>query len=38
VIADRESIEGGWSTLYARNHQTVGEDPDLIFPGLRLVL
>ncbi|MFD8782922.1 transglycosylase family protein [Kitasatospora sp. NPDC059599] len=37
-IADRLRIPGGWPALYALNRSAVGEDPDLIQPGLVLDL
>jgi hypothetical protein len=33
AIAARNDVPGGWPALYAANHQTVGDDPDLILPG-----
>ncbi|MEV0277666.1 transglycosylase family protein [Streptomyces sp. NPDC050610] len=38
VIAEEHSVAGGWTSLYERNHGTVGSDPDLIFPGQKLDL
>ncbi|MDQ1006861.1 murein DD-endopeptidase MepM/ murein hydrolase activator NlpD [Streptomyces sp. V4I23] len=37
-IAQQERVRGGWQRLYAQNRAVVGDDPDLIFPGQRLVL
>jgi murein DD-endopeptidase MepM/ murein hydrolase activator NlpD len=37
-IADEEKAEGGWHQVYDDNRKVVGDDPDLIFPGQRLVL
>ncbi|MFI2369107.1 peptidoglycan DD-metalloendopeptidase family protein [Streptomyces sp. NPDC018833] len=37
-IAEKERVRGGWQRLYADNRAVVGDDPDLIFPGQRLVL
>ncbi|WP_422397050.1 transglycosylase family protein [Streptomyces gobiensis] len=37
-IATAHDIEGGWSTVYEANRETVGDDPDLIFPGQQLTL
>ncbi|RSS69863.1 transglycosylase family protein [Streptomyces sp. WAC06614] len=37
-IADRQHVEGGWQALYETNRTTVGDNPDLIFPGQRLTL
>ncbi|MET9110761.1 transglycosylase family protein [Streptomyces zhihengii] len=37
-IAERQGVDGGWQRLYEQNRRTVGDDPDLIFPGQRLVL
>jgi glycosyl transferase family 2/LysM domain-containing protein len=39
AIATRHRYPGGWPRLYAHNRRTVGQDPNLIFPGqiLRLV-
>ncbi|MFF8841780.1 transglycosylase family protein [Streptomyces sp. NPDC015127] len=37
-IAEQERVSGGWQRLYAQNRAVVGDDPDLIFPGQRLVL
>ncbi len=38
AIADSLGLEGGWPELYAENKETVGADPDLIFPGQSLEL
>ncbi|MFD5746431.1 transglycosylase family protein [Streptomyces sp. NPDC127033] len=37
-IAVEESVKGGWQRLYEENRQVIGSDPDLIFPGQKLVL
>lgn len=37
-IAERQQVDGGWQRLYQQNRATVGDDPNLIFPGQRLVL
>ncbi|MFI9101308.1 peptidoglycan DD-metalloendopeptidase family protein [Streptomyces fildesensis] len=37
-IADVHHVDGGWQKLYADNKQTVGGNPDLIFPGQTLAL
>jgi LysM repeat protein len=37
-IAARFNVRGGWQALYQRNRKVVGSNPDLIFPGQRLVL
>ncbi|MFF3749388.1 transglycosylase family protein [Streptomyces sp. NPDC002018] len=37
-IAVEESVKGGWQRLYEENRQLIGTDPDLIFPGQKLVL
>ncbi|MER6102729.1 LysM peptidoglycan-binding domain-containing M23 family metallopeptidase [Streptomyces sp. NPDC001832] len=37
-IAAEHEINGGWQKLYEDNRQAVGEDPSLIFPGLKLTL
>ncbi|TQK50618.1 murein DD-endopeptidase MepM/ murein hydrolase activator NlpD [Streptomyces sp. SLBN-118] len=37
-IADSEDVVGGWHRLYAQNRTVIGSDPDLIFPGQKLVL
>ncbi|MGA4841456.1 transglycosylase family protein [Streptomyces sp. G45] len=38
TIADTHDLDGGWSSLYEGNKNTVGGDPDLILPGQRLEL
>ncbi|WP_308050683.1 LysM domain-containing protein [Streptomyces sp. TRM72054] len=35
-IADSLGVQGGWSTLYAENKDSLGADPDLILPGQTL--
>ncbi|WP_414720561.1 transglycosylase SLT domain-containing protein [Streptomyces sp.] len=37
-IATGHGIEGGWAAVYEANRETVGDDPDLIFPGQKLTL
>ncbi|MEU3463606.1 transglycosylase family protein [Streptomyces sp. NPDC006733] len=37
-IATDHRTRGGWPQLYAANRQTIGGDPDLIFPGQHLSL
>ncbi|MFD4657439.1 transglycosylase family protein [Kitasatospora sp. NPDC058444] len=37
-IAERLRVRGGWPALYELNRDAVGEDPDLIEPGLVLDL
>jgi cell division septation protein DedD len=37
-IAQAKDVPGGWQALYAKNQGVVGADPDLIFPGQKLVL
>ncbi|MEU3187962.1 peptidoglycan DD-metalloendopeptidase family protein [Streptomyces sp. NPDC006923] len=37
-IAVDESVRGGWQRLYEENRRVIGSDPDLIFPGQKLVL
>lgn len=37
-IASSQDVRGGWQSLYELNRETVGSDPDLIFPGQRLSL
>ncbi|MEO3752047.1 transglycosylase family protein [Streptomyces sp. B6B3] len=37
-IAQSHDVAGGWQALYDLNRETVGRNPDLIFPGQRLVL
>ncbi len=36
VIAQDQSVDGGWNALYSANRQVVGDDPNLIFPGQKL--
>lgn len=38
AIADQQRVTGGWPALYRKNRGTVGDDPDLIYPGQRLSL
>ena len=35
-IAEEQHVDGGWKKLYEDNRATVGEDPSLIHPGLKL--
>ncbi|MFI1186167.1 transglycosylase SLT domain-containing protein [Streptomyces californicus] len=37
-IAREHSVSGGWKTLYEDNRKIVGENPDLIRPGIKLTL
>jgi LysM repeat protein len=37
-IAERYHVKGGWQALYAANRGVIGSNPNLIFPGQRLVL
>ncbi|MEV8321339.1 transglycosylase family protein [Streptomyces sp. NPDC059900] len=37
-IADERRVSGGWQQLYEANRRTIGDDPDMITPGQRLVL
>ncbi|MBT2403091.1 MULTISPECIES: transglycosylase family protein [unclassified Streptomyces] len=38
AIATEQHVEGGWQALYETNRDTVGSNPDMIFPGQRLTL
>lgn len=38
AIATDQHVEGGWQALYETNHDTIGGNPNLIFPGQRLTL
>ncbi|MBW5480509.1 transglycosylase family protein [Streptomyces bambusae] len=38
AIAVRQHVDGGWQALYETNRTTVGDNPNLIFPGQRLTL
>jgi nucleoid-associated protein YgaU len=38
AIAKREHVKGGWRSLYKRNRDVVGPNPNLILPGQRLSL
>lgn len=38
AIAEDLGLDGGWTSLYDVNRDTVGTDPDLILPGQRLAL
>ena len=37
-IADSLALTGGWTALYVENQQVIGEDPDVILPGQRLLV
>ncbi|WP_330172538.1 transglycosylase family protein [Streptomyces sp. NBC_01498] len=37
-IAAAQELRGGWQRLYEENRRVIGSDPDLIFPGQKLVL
>lgn len=37
-IAAEHQVKGGWQKLYQDNRSTVGENPSLIFPGMKLTL
>ncbi|MFD8688494.1 peptidoglycan DD-metalloendopeptidase family protein [Streptomyces sp. NPDC059651] len=37
-IAAQHKLKGGWEKLYQDNRQVVGENPSLIFPGMKLTL
>jgi murein DD-endopeptidase MepM/ murein hydrolase activator NlpD len=37
-IAADEDVRGGWQKVYTDNKKVVGEDPSLIFPGMKLTL
>ncbi|MET7615831.1 transglycosylase family protein [Streptomyces sp. NPDC005408] len=38
AIVGKEKLTGGWTALYEKNRETVGDDPDLILPGQSLDL
>jgi LysM repeat protein len=38
VIATRFAVHGGWPALYAANRRAIGPDPNVIYPGIVLVL
>lgn len=38
VIAQEQSVRGGWKALYQANRKAVGDNPSLIHPGLELTL
>ncbi|TQK45026.1 LysM domain-containing protein [Streptomyces sp. SLBN-118] len=38
AIVDKEKLSGGWTALYEKNRETVGDNPDLIRPGQSLDL
>lgn len=38
AIVDKEKLSGGWTALYEKNRETVGDNPDLILPGQSLDL
>ncbi|OKJ21569.1 peptidase [Streptomyces sp. CB00316] len=37
-IATEHQVKGGWQKLYQDNRSTVGENPSLIFPGMKLTI
>ncbi|MEL5953684.1 LysM peptidoglycan-binding domain-containing M23 family metallopeptidase [Streptomyces sp. CLV115] len=37
-IAAEHQVKGGWQQLYQDNREVVGENPGLIFPGMKLTL
>ncbi|MGW3660245.1 M23 family metallopeptidase [Streptomyces sp. NPDC005151] len=37
-IAAEQQVKGGWQQLYQDNRAVVGENPSLIFPGMKLTL
>ncbi|MCX4768359.1 Glycyl-glycine endopeptidase ALE-1 precursor [Streptomyces sp. ADI92-24] len=37
-IAAQHKLKGGWEKLYQDNREVVGDDPSLIFPGMKLTL
>ncbi|MBV7242575.1 transglycosylase SLT domain-containing protein [Streptomyces sp. MW-W600-10] len=37
-IAREHSVSGGWKKLYEGNRKIIGENPDLIHPGIKLTL
>ncbi|MCX4966027.1 LysM peptidoglycan-binding domain-containing M23 family metallopeptidase [Streptomyces sp. NBC_00654] len=37
-IAAEHKLKGGWQKLYQDNREVVGENPSLIFPGMKLTL
>ncbi|AGP52623.1 transglycosylase family protein [Streptomyces rapamycinicus] len=37
-IAGSHDVNGGWEALYETNRETIGGDPDLIYPGQKLSL
>ncbi|MER7868727.1 transglycosylase family protein [Streptomyces cellulosae] len=37
-IADSLALTGGWAALYVENQQVIGDDPNLILPGQRLLV
>ncbi|MEU5365426.1 LysM peptidoglycan-binding domain-containing M23 family metallopeptidase [Streptomyces sp. NPDC005925] len=37
-IADEQNVSGGWKKLYRDNRATIGDDPSLIHPGLKLAI
>ncbi|MFE1797150.1 peptidoglycan DD-metalloendopeptidase family protein [Streptomyces sp. NPDC059517] len=37
-IADTQDVNGGWKKLYSDNRTSIGGDPSLIHPGLKLAL
>ncbi|MFI0506011.1 transglycosylase family protein [Streptomyces albogriseolus] len=37
-IADSLALTGGWTALYVENQQVIGDDPNMILPGQRLLV
>ncbi|MEU8893110.1 LysM peptidoglycan-binding domain-containing M23 family metallopeptidase [Streptomyces sp. NPDC048442] len=37
-IAAEKSVRGGWQKLYKDNESVVGDNPEMIFPGMKLTL
>ncbi|MEU9185699.1 LysM peptidoglycan-binding domain-containing M23 family metallopeptidase [Streptomyces sp. NPDC048484] len=37
-IADTQDVSGGWKKLYSDNRKSIGGDPELIHPGLKLTV
>ncbi len=37
-IADSLALTGGWTALYVENQQVIGDDPNVILPGQRLLV
>jgi LysM repeat protein len=38
TIAERQSVKGGWKTLFGLNRNVIGSNPNLIMPGQQLSL